>query len=218
MVKLSGPRRFTIAGAVAIALSASSMAPPATAAAAPLSQPTMITAGATKLLPAKASAAQGDCPAPSGTTAPSKITAAERDAVLRIHNQARSATNASPTLGPLTWDSSLADAAQGWADIIGPSNHSNCHSGSWVSGQGENLADFGTVEAGTQFWYDEKPQYTYPTPVAVNTPYLHYTQMVWRDTQRIGCGKAPSAKYWPTNIALVCRSSPAGNFLGRAPY
>jgi pathogenesis-related protein 1 len=118
----------------------------------------------------------------------------------------------------LTWDSSLANGAQGWANIIGPSKHSECHSGAQGSGQGENIADFGTVEAGVQFWYNEKAQYKYPTPVAAGAPYLHYTQMVWRGTQRIGCGKAPSAKYWPTNIVLVCRYSPAGNFFGRAPY
>jgi pathogenesis-related protein 1 len=83
---------------------------------------------------------------------------------------------------------------------------------------GENIADFGTVEAEVQFWYNEKPQYRYPKPVAAGTPYLHYTQMVWRDTLRIGCGKARSDKYWPNNIVLVCRYYSAGNFLGRAPY
>lgn len=219
MTKFSGPRRFTIAGAVAIALGAGSVLLPATAAAAPLSQPTVIGAGAVMLLPAEGTAAaQGDCPPPSGTTAPSKISAAEKDTILRIHNQARAATNASPPLGALTWDSSLADGAQGWADIIGPSNHSECHSGAQGSGQGENIADFGTVEAGVQFWYNEKALYNYPTPVAAGAPYLHYTQMVWRGTQQIGCGKAPSVKYWHNNIALVCRYSPAGNFWGRAPY
>lgn len=219
MAKLSGSRRFTIAGAVAFALGAGSVVLPATAAAAPLPQPTVIAAEAVTLLSAEGSAAaQEGCPPPSGTTAPSKISAAEQDTILRIHNQARAATNASPSLGPLTWDSSLANGAQGWADIIGPSKHSECHSGAQGSGQGENIADFGTVGAGVQYWYNEKAQYTYPTPVAAGTPYLHYTQMAWRDTQRIGCGKAPSAKYWPSNIVLVCRYSPAGNFWGRAPY
>ncbi|MDQ3905619.1 MAG: CAP domain-containing protein [Actinomycetota bacterium] len=191
----------------------------ATAAAQPLPQATSIAAKAVLLLSTTSStAAQGGCPSPTGTTAPSKVTAAEKDTILRIHNQARAATNGAPALSPLAWDSSLANGAQGWADVIGPSSHSECHSGSWASGQGENIADFGTVEAGVQYWYNEKARYTYPTPVAAGTPYLHYTQMVWRVTQRIGCGKAPSAKYWPGNIALVCRYSPAGNFWGRAPY
>src|SRR5947209_2580387 len=206
MAKFPRSRRLAIAGAVAVALGASSVLLPATAAAASLSQSTVITARAVMLLPAEGpAAAQGGCPPPSGTTAPSQISAAEKDTILRIHNQARVATNASSSLGQLTWDSSIANEAQGWANIIGPTKHSECHSGSWGSGQGENIADFGTVDAGVQFWYNEKPQYAYPTPVAPNAPYLHYTQMVWRDTQRIGCGKARSDKYWPNNIALVCR-------------
>jgi pathogenesis-related protein 1 len=219
MVGFSAPRHFTIAKAFALALCASSTLLGASAAAQPLPPVTLIAAETVTLLSAESStAAQGGCPAPSGTATPSKVTAAEQDTILRIHNQARAAANGAPALSPLAWDSSLANAAQGWADIIGPSNHSECHSGSWASGRGENIADFGTVEAGVQYWYNEKAYYAYPTPVVAGTPYLHYTQMVWRATQRIGCGKAASAKYWPGNIALVCRYSPTGNTWGRAPY
>ena len=164
-------------------------------------------------------AAADACPPPNpNASAPSRISAAERDTILRIHNQARAATGASPALAPLTWDTTLADKAQGWANIVGPSRHSDCHSASWASGQGENIADFGTVQAGVQFWYAEKATYRYPTPVGPGAPYLHYTQMVWRDTVKIGCGKAPSPKYWPTNIVIVCRYAPAGNVWGRLPY
>ncbi|MHA6797613.1 CAP domain-containing protein (plasmid) [Pseudonocardia bannensis] len=179
----------------------------------------MVAAAGAMMLPVSGSAAaQGGCPPASNTTAASKISAAEQESILRLHNQARAELTVPPTLTPLTWDSSLANGAQGWADIIGPSKHSECHGGAQTSGQGENIADFGTVEAGVQFWYKEKANYRYPTPVAGGASYLHYTQMVWRDTRRIGCGKAPSAKYWPTNIALVCRYAPAGNIFGRAPY
>lgn len=159
------------------------------------------------------------CPPPNpGATAPSQITAAERSTVLSMHDQARSQTGASPPIPALVWDSSLADKAQGWADIIGPSKHSDCHSGSFSSGQGENIADFGSVAAGVQFWWNEKSSYHYPTAVANGAPYLHYTQMVWRATTRIGCGKAPSPTYWPTNIVIVCRYSPGGNVWGQLPY
>jgi pathogenesis-related protein 1 len=159
------------------------------------------------------------CPTPApNATAPSQITVAERTSILNQHNQARAATGAVPAIPGLVWDATLANKAQGWANIIGPSKHSECHSGSFSSGQGENIADFGTVASGVQFWYNEKSTYHYPTPVAAGAPYLHYTQMVWRTTTRIGCGKAPSAKYYPTNIALVCRYSPGGNIWGRLPY
>ena len=178
----------------------------------------LFAAGAMALPASGSASAQGGCPPASTATAASAITAAERNAIIRLHNQARAELKVPPSLAPLTWDSSLANASQGWANIIGPSKHSECHGGAQASGQGENIADFGTVEAGVQFWYNEKSKYAYPTPVAPGGTYLHYTQMVWRDTRRIGCGKASSPKYWPTNIVVVCRYSPAGNFFGRAPY
>lgn len=139
MVKLVGPHRFTIAGAVAIALGACSVLLPAIAAAAQLSQPTVITARAVMLLPAGSSAARGDCPPSSGATAPSTISAAEKGTILQIQNQARAATNASPPLGPVAWDGTLVSGAQGWANIIGPSKRSECHSGAWGSGQGVSV-------------------------------------------------------------------------------
>jgi len=204
MMSRTGTKKITRYLAVAAVALGTAFATPAVASASPGS--------------AAFAAAQGSCPPPSTASAPSKITAGERSTILQIHNQARAATKASPPLGSLSWDSSLANAAQGWANIIGPSKHSECHSGARSSGQGENIADYGTVQAGVQFWYSEKSKYKYPTPVATGAPYLHYTQMVWRGTQRIGCGKAPSAKYSPNNIVLVCRYSPAGNVFGHAPY
>ena len=44
----------------------------------------------------------------------------------------------------------------------------------------------------------------------------HYTQMVWKNTQEVGCGTG-SGDGHPFNI-LVCRYSPAGNFMGQAPF
>ena len=120
------------------------------------------------VLPAATGPALADtCPTPNpNATAPSQVTAAERTTIINQHNQARAATGAVPAIRGLVWDATLANKAQGWANIIGPSKHSECHSGSFSSGQGENIADFGTVSAGVQFWYNEKSSYHYPTPVA----------------------------------------------------
>jgi pathogenesis-related protein 1 len=42
----------------------------------------------------------------------------------------------------------------------------------------------------------------------------HYTQMVWRNTNEIGCATASDG----TMDFLVCRYSPLGNVRGQNPY
>jgi hypothetical protein len=42
----------------------------------------------------------------------------------------------------------------------------------------------------------------------------HYTQIVWRNTQSVGCALVGNGR---TDF-LVCRYSPAGNFYGERPY
>ena len=42
----------------------------------------------------------------------------------------------------------------------------------------------------------------------------HYTQMVWKDTTKIGCGEASN-----TDVTyLVCRYTPPGNYPGDTAY
>ena len=45
-------------------------------------------------------------------------------------------------------------------------------------------------------------------------PAGHYTQMVWRETTRLGCGQA----ICNGTLIVACNYSPAGNVLGRKPY
>ena len=42
----------------------------------------------------------------------------------------------------------------------------------------------------------------------------HYTQIIWRNTTRIGCGLASNAQ----RDVLVCRYSPPGNFIGQRVF
>ncbi len=57
-----------------------------------------------------------------------------------------------------------------------------------------------------------------PTPAFSRTgrweDVAHYTQIVWRNTQRIGCAMASTA----TDDYLVCRYSPAGNVVGQRAF
>ena len=136
--------------------------------------------------------------------------------ILAVHNRERTAVGVSP----LTWNDNLAADAQTWAQHISTT-------GQFIhdpeSPGGENIAGFNPsmgVSApgeGQSLWVDEKqnwqggvltPENWYPTG--------HYTQMVWKDTQEVGCGTA-SGDGHPFSI-LVCRYNPNGNFMGQAPY
>ena len=61
----------------------------------------------------------------------------------------------------------------------------------------------------TDLWYAEvnDPGYDFEMPGFHQNPGTgHFTQIVWKDTKKVGCGVAGSF--------AVCRYQPAGNFLG----
>ncbi len=66
-------------------------------------------------------------------------------------------------------------------------------------------------------WANEKAYYDYDTNSGDGHVVGHYTQIVWKNTTHVGCGKAVSM----TNNGgthVVCRYSPAGNYIGQKPY
>jgi hypothetical protein len=134
---------------------------------------------------------------------------ADDQAILNAHNGYR----AKHCVPNLTWDAQLEKDAQAWA--------SGCKYGhSGVSGENiawrrPTLSATGVVDS----WYGEIGQYDFDNPiVAFNTKKVgHFTQVVWRGSQRLGCaavmcnGPAPdgNASGWGF---MVCRYSPPGNF------
>jgi pathogenesis-related protein 1 len=155
-----------------------------------------------------------------------------QNTILDIHNRERAAVNVQVPIPPLTWNNDLAAAAQTWADHLktlglrcDPSP-GTCppapHDPSIQGIQGENLSGPGTAGAFTtaqrvERWVNEKQNYD-GTPIKRWEPGMpvtgHYTQMVWRNTQQIGCAASSDG-----NVDfLVCRYSPPGNYLGQMPY
>jgi hypothetical protein len=183
-----------------------------------LAAPAVLVAGGL-LLPLGGSAvAEGSaCPtSPAGAHAPSQVSTADRATILQLHNQYRNQVG----VPPLTWDNSLADAAQGWANITAPLGQL-CHDPNRPN-QGENLAYHTSVADGVKLWYNEKSTYdSNPGPVNLQTgnwrSWGHYSQMVWSNTQRVGCGQTPFAQH-PGSVLLDCRYSPPGNMSGQSPY
>ncbi|MEZ5671459.1 MAG: pathogenesis-related family 1 protein [Thiotrichaceae bacterium] len=118
----------------------------------------------------------------------------------------------------LTWSKTLATVAQTWANSL--KSNQNCamvHSAN--PKYGENLYWSSGFTATTQqvvdAWGNEVKDYTYATnKCAAGKMCGHYTQVVWKDTTEVGCGKATcgAQQIW------VCNYNPPGNWIGQKPY
>ncbi|KWV92962.1 hypothetical protein AUC45_02130 [Erythrobacter sp. YT30] len=139
--------------------------------------------------------------------------------VLAAHNDARAEVG-TPAL---VLDQDLNNQALAYAEQLartGQFQHSNRND---RPGQGENLwagtagaFDYAYMAAG---WIDEKRFYVHGTfPNVSNTGNWadvgHYTQIIWRDTTRLGCGVATGSG----RDYLVCRYAPPGNVQGQYAY
>lgn len=143
-------------------------------------------------------------------------------ALLRAHNDARAdvSPTPSPPLPPLTWSTDLAATAQSWAERC-VFEHSS-------GNLGENLALFSPrdVDASlaasvVELWDSERVDYSLSSnSCAAGKQCGHYTQLVWRDTERVGCGVANcnNVDGFGAGNLWVCNYDPPGNYVGERPY
>ena len=142
--------------------------------------------------------------------------------MVAAHNQVRAAAQPAPTpaLEALSWSSALADIARDYAQ--------DCRFEHSTSGLGENLyAESGQTSspaAVVASWASEAAFYDYANDrCAVGEQCGHYTQVVWSETRRVGCGRArctsnsPFTNGQPWNN-WVCNYDPPGNYRGERPY
>lgn len=157
--------------------------------------------------------------------AASDFTEAEQAEMVNAHNKWRTEVG-TPAL---TWSTTLADTAQAYANKLKDTQACKLvHSG--ASGLGENLYwasalkySDGTTKVqtvtptkGTDSWGSEKQNYTYSTNTCATGKVCgHYTQVVWKNTTELGCGKAVCAD---NSQVWVCNYTPAGNVVGVKPY
>ncbi|KAL4588593.1 hypothetical protein LXL04_001485 [Taraxacum kok-saghyz] len=115
-------------------------------------------------------------------------------------------------LPPLVWDPELAKTAQAWADKrkdcqLTPSDK-----------VGENMAQGPNLNASyaVQMWVDERPDYDGAKNECLpGTECAHYTQVVWKKTERVGCGRAQCDD--KVCYIIVCNYDPPGNVVGEKP-
>ncbi|SHO80814.1 Pathogenesis-related protein 1C precursor [hydrothermal vent metagenome] len=117
----------------------------------------------------------------------------------------------------VVWSDTVATTAQDYANYLastGKWEHDN-------SGYGENLyaaSETPSYVDAINSWYEEKSDYNYQDN-SCNGVCGHYTQIVWKNTTEIGCGKAV---YTTGNMrgytVIVCRYNPPGNYIGEKPY
>jgi pathogenesis-related protein 1 len=125
----------------------------------------------------------------------------------------------------------LAKSAQAWANHLKQSRHCAMQHSKPQGRYGENL-----FWASPLMWSDGRKELRKVSPTEVIDSWGseksdydlasnackagavcgHYTQIVWRDTLKVGCGMATCSN--SHEQVWVCHYSPAGNFVGEKPY
>lgn len=136
--------------------------------------------------------------------------------ILAIHNSERAAAGSAP----LFWDPALAAGAAGWARYLAATGQFVHSDRKARRGIGENLAmgrrGYFGVDSLVRMWSAEKRNFMpgiYPATSRTGRwlDVVHYSQMIWPATTRVGCAVAAGR----ASEILVCRYAPAGNIDGR---
>jgi pathogenesis-related protein 1 len=153
--------------------------------------------------------------------------------ITAAHNEAREALG----LPDLTWSPEIAEFAQQWSDSLaedqcGAIQHRDQRT------YGENIAMSGSTREGDTFtpedavagWVAEVACWEFGTingSEQCDTACVqdlnsngcgHYTQVVWRNTERVGCGYSTCVAQGFNFQVWVCNYDPPGNFIGQEPY
>jgi uncharacterized protein YkwD len=165
-------------------------------------------------------------PTPTGTTTstptpPGAEPSGALNGIVAAHNAVRAAVNPAPAtaLPPVTWSDEDAKVAQDYAAKCVFAHNPN------RGARGENIyASGGTGRTPKEVvgnWASEAKNYNYAANTCSGTC-GHYTQVVWRDSVKIGCAAQKCTQNSPFGGGAwelwVCDYSPAGNFNGKRPY
>jgi pathogenesis-related protein 1 len=135
-------------------------------------------------------------------------------AILEEHNKERRLVGTAD----LMWDEGIALYAQEWALKLAKDDSRLRHRDE--TSYGENISFFAGYEfqpaLGVSLWNEEKVDYRYSKiGESGSDESMHYTQVIWGNSSRVGCGCAQSAS---GSYFFVCNYDPAGNYIGQYPY
>jgi hypothetical protein len=166
-----------------------------------------------------------------------------RAGMIEAHNAVRNRTNAH--LPPMRWSKQAAEQAQAWANTLAEQGCEMRHNPDlrdhgqnlYWAGPAREVTITRSVETGSivdrksrifvaeitakevvESWASEARWYDYESNTCrapEGESCSHYTQIVWADTTRAGCGMTVcdgKGQIW------VCDYEPAGNVIGRRPY
>lgn len=154
---------------------------------------------------------------------------AELAGIVAAHNRVRAMVDLTGSSGgaltDLVWDDALAASAAAYlarcidADRDGLVDHNDRRSDGHPFYVGENIyASTGTARADdtVDAWASEVKDYHYASNTC-DRVCGHYTQVVWRSTQKVGCALVNCAglKYPST---VLCDYGPGGNVNNQKPY
>merc|ERR1712059_109509 len=131
----------------------------------------------------------------------------------------------------MSWNDELAEIAQRWTDqcIFGHDNNRNLCDGtyvgqnayiSWSSRKFEDYSPLTDSERAVQSWYDEVLDPGFDSaqisPFKFDYNAGHYTQVVWAETDRVGCGLRHYSEVedkitWYKTL-IVCNYAKGGNW------
>lgn len=131
---------------------------------------------------------------------------------VQAHNEARQQLNQPP----LTWDRGLARYARRWA----MRRFFDCRMTHSYGPYGENIfwggRDHWTAAEAVESWVREAQFYNPNTNECTPGEMCgHYTQVVWRDTLRVGCARMRCLN---GGLLVFCEYDPPGNYVNENPF
>lgn len=137
----------------------------------------------------------------------------DRAALLGQHN----AWRAEYKMPPLVWDHQLAVIAQAWADELSASGRfEHRPNGAFGENIWSGTAGKFSMASVVDRWGDEREYYDMGSSTCTRGKVCgHFTQVVWWNSSRLGCGKATGTDGYDL---VVCNYDPPGNFTNQSPF
>jgi pathogenesis-related protein 1 len=144
------------------------------------------------------------------------------DFILKLHNEARARVN----VAPLTYDVTLQGVAEAWArkcnfnhDLDSDYNDNLAAAKPPIITNNTKFIDAAvTAFINERDYHDSEDNWDCMMRNWQHKTCAHYTQIVWGETERVGCSIIHCSQPARAANLLVCVYDPPGNYEGEEPY